>query len=96
MFWKIFEMKIDIINDNEINIIFTISDSSPEINLPKLDNNDLLVESRNKLRKLSKNEIDKLFLNNKENLKIYIFPVDINGKAIESHLFSLANFRDLA
>lgn len=75
-------MKIDIINDNEINIIFTISDSSPEINLPKLDENDLLVESKNKLRKLSKNEIDKLFLNNKENIKIYIFPVNLNDQFI--------------
>lgn len=86
-------MKIDIINDNEINIIFTISDSSPEINLPKLDNNDLLVESRNKLRKLSKNEIDKLFLNNKENLKIYIFPVDINGSFLcEDKSYNIFNF----
>lgn len=86
-------MKIDIINDNEINVIFTISDSSPEINLPKLDNNDLLVESRNKLRKLSKNEIDKLFLNNKENLKIYIFPVDINGSFLrEDKSYNIFNF----
>lgn len=86
-------MKIDIINDNEINIIFTISDSSPEINLPKLDNNDLLVESRNKLRKLSKKEINKLFLNNKENLKIYIFPADINGSFLcEDKSFNIFNF----
>jgi hypothetical protein len=75
-------MKIDIINDNEINIIFTISDSSSEINLPKLDGNDLLVESKNKLRKLSKKEIDKLFLNNTENIKIYIFPANLNDQFI--------------
>ena len=85
-------MKIDIINDNEINIIFTISDSSPEINLPKLDENDLLVESKNKLRKLSKNEIDKLFLNNKENIKIYIFPVNLNDQFIfKDNSFKMLN-----
>jgi hypothetical protein len=85
-------MKIDIINDNEINIIFTISDSSSEINLPKLDGNDLLVESKNKLRKLSKKEIDKLFLNNKENIKIYIFPVNLNDQfIIKDRTFKMFN-----
>lgn len=77
-------MKIDIINDNEVNIVFMISDKSSEYNLPKLNGNDLLIESKNILRKLSNDDLNKLFLNNKENLKIYIFPIDVDSSFLKS------------
>lgn len=68
-------MKIEIINDNEIDLIFLIFDSSPELNLPNIDENQLLIEDKfGNLKCLTKQELEKMFFNNNEECKIYIFP----------------------
>jgi hypothetical protein len=89
-------MKIEIINDNEINYIFLISDSTKSLNLPSLDSNEfLIVDNNERTRLIQTKELEKIFENNDEVCKIYIFPIDLNKEFICNDLRSQVSIKVL-
>lgn len=78
-------MKISIINDNEIHINYLISDTTPEINLPRFDYNkyDLIVgNNQNKLKCITYDNLKKIFKDNKEDYKVLINRISISNEKL--------------